>query len=416
MFGELNQPMKRFVLSSLALSKLVIFKPVLAAGVMVVCALFMVGLGRAAEGQRSAVYTISNFQVWAEAKDAVTAKRAALEDGKVVAFSQLIRRLSLLGAGNKMAAIPGDQVSKMITSLAVKDERNSNTEYIASMDFQFSPELVRKFMRGQNIPYYDRQGASLILVPIVDQSLLLPLPGSQKPQLSQKDWETSWQTLDLAHALVPIVLKERLALVDDSVIAALVRGDQNSRDGLLKAYNSPRVVLALITSAPSKNKVRLMIIGRDEIGDVTYKRDHIVSKGDLLQAVDLAAEVALGMIEARVKLLKIRPVALRQDPVEVLPWQTDLQEAPPVTGWQGEARGELVVLHVPFQGLGHWQSIRRRLLEVDGIDGLNIEKLSARGADVTCDFPGGAAALVEALRPHGFFMTPRDGGWLLQEG
>ncbi len=361
------------------------------------------------------VYTISNFQVWAEAKDAVTAKRAALEDGKIVAFSQLMRRLTLMSSGKKITEPPPAEISRMITSLAVKDERNSNTEYLANMDFQFSPDKVRKFLRANNIPYLDRQAKEVIIVPVVDQSLLSPPQGSVKPLLSQKDWETSWQTLDLAHAVVPLKVRERLAIVDDSVLAALVRGDETSRRGLLQAYKTDRVVVALISAAQSKQKVRLNIIGQDGLGSVTYKRDHILSNGDMLQAVDLAAEVALGMFEARLKLLKLRPVAVRQKPVEVLPWQTDLKEAAPVTGWQGDARGERVVLHVPFQGLRHWQSIRRRLLDVDGIEALNIDKLSARGADISCDFPGGAPALIEALRPMGFEMSRRGAGWLLLE-
>lgn len=373
--------------------------------------------GALAQKAKNPVYTISNFQVWAEAKNAVAAKRAALEDGKVVAFGQLLRRISLLSQPLKGGpqATAAD-VSQMITSLGVKDERNSTTEYIAKLDFQFSEDAVKRYLRGRGIAYYDRQGPQVTLVPVVDLGLLTPLPGETKPQLSQEDWETSWKTLDLAHGLVPLKLAERLAVVDDSVLAALVRGESAAREGLLKAYKSERVVLALVSAGSSAKKVRLTLVGRDDIGDVTYKRDHVISDGDMLQAVDHAAEVALGLIEARLKLLKMRPVLVAKKPVEVLPWQTDLQEAAPLSGWQGDARGERILMHVQFQGLSHWQSIRRRLMGVDGLEELNINKLSARGADVSLDYPGGAPALVGALRPLGFTMTPTGQGWLLVEG
>ena len=373
-------------------------------------------VAQSGKSSENPVYTISNFQVWADARDAVSAKKAALEDGKVVAFAQLVRRLSLMQAGKKAATPGAGQISQMITSLAVRDEKNSNTEYLATLDFQFSEDAVKRYLRGQRVPYLDRQAPVLTVVPVVDQSLLLPAPGTQKPLLSMKDWESSWQTLDLPHGLVPIRLAERLAIVDDAVLAALVRGDQTAREGLLKAYKSQNVVIALAAASQKKGHVRLMLMGRDSIGDVDHKQDYVVSNGDLLQAVDHGAEVAQGLFEARLKILKLRPVFAARKPVEVLPWQTDLQEAPPVTGWQGEARGERVSLHVAFQGLSHWQSIRRRLMDVDGLEELVVEKLSARGADVSCDYPGGAPALLRALRPFGLTMTLRDGGWVLLEG
>ncbi len=360
------------------------------------------------------VYTVSNFEVWAEAKDAVAAKRAAHEDGKVIAFSQLLKRITPFEAHKRLPTLQSAQISKMITSLSVKDERNSTTEYLANMDFKFSPDQVKQVLSANRIPYWDRQGDPVVIVPIVDKSLLTPPPGQQKSIMSQKDWVTSWQTLDLSHGLVPLKIGERLAIIDDSVLVALIRDEQAAREGLLKAYKSPSVVVALLSSAQAKGRVRLTIVGRDGLGDVLYKRDHIVSKGDFVQAADLAAEVAQGMFGARLKIVKMANIVVAHKPKEVLPWQTDLQPAAPVTGWQ--AQGERILMHVRFSGLRHWQSIRQRLQNVQGLDGLNIEKLSARGADISCAFPGGASALTPALASQGLRLT-RDGtGWVLLDG
>ena len=255
------------------------------------------------------------------------------------------------------------------------------------------------------------------MVPVVDKSLLTPTGAGNKPAMSQKDWETSWSTLDLSHGLVPLRLAKRAGALDDAVLIGLIRGEQAALDGLYSSYKGKHVVVALISSAQSTNKLRLTLVGRDGVGDIIYKRDHVVTKGNLLQAADLAAEVAQGMFEQRLKILSLRPLEIAvKKPVEVLPWQTDLQEAAPVTGWQGEVGGARIAMRVEFSGLGAWQRIRRRLSDVPGLDDLNIEKLSARAADVSCQYPGGVEALSRQLAALGMRLEPDAGGWVLRDG
>lgn len=365
--------------------------------------------------QGSPVYTVSNFQVWAEAKNAVSAKKAALDDGKVIALRMLMKRLTLQTSYKDLPEIAVKDTGRYIQSLSVQDERNSKTEYLATMDFQFSEDAVKQLLASNGIPFYDRQGPEVTLVPIVDQSLLGSEEG-QKPVISQRDWVTSFKTLDLSHGLVPLKIGQRLGTIDESVLVALIRGEGQALTGLYQAYGKPNVVIALLSSAQSRNKLRLTLVGRDGVGDILYKRDFLISGGDVLQAADLAAEVALGMFEQRLKLLNIKTqrVAVKK-PVEVLPWQTDLQEAPPVEGWQGEVGGARITMRVQFSGLRHWQQIRRKLADVPGLEDINIERLSARGAEVTCQFPGGGEALRAQLAALGMRLQPEGGGWVLSD-
>lgn len=383
--------------------------------IVVLAIIFAPVVGRAAKN--NPVYTISNFEVWAEADNAVSAKKAALEDGRVVALGLLLKRLTLYTSYKNLPEVSAKDASRMITGLKVQDERNSKTEYLANMDFQFSKDRVKKLLRERRIAYYDRQGPQVIVVPVVDKSLLVPTGAENKPIISQADWETSWKTLDLAHGLVPIKIAPRSAALDDSVLVALLRSERSALDGMAASYKSPFVVLALLSSSQSTKKLRLTLIGKDGVGELSYRRDHVVSAGNILQAADVAAEVAQGMMEQRLKILRLRPLAaVAKGPVEVLPWQTNMQEAPPVTGWQGEVGGQRIVMHVPFRGLRHWQSIRQKLSSVNGLEGLNVEKLSARGADVSCEFPGGAAALSRQLAAYGMRLSSDGGGWVLEDG
>lgn len=360
------------------------------------------------------LFVVSNFEVWAEAKNAVDAKKAAIEDGKVVALSQLMKRLTLYSSYKSLPKPTPDDISRMVTSLSVQNERNSSTEYLANMGFRFSSDAVKKLLQQNGIPYWDRQGEELIVVPIVDSSLLESLPGQKNSIMSTKEWASSWETLDLKHAMVPVKLGERLAVIDDAVLNALIRSEPVALEGLYKAYGGKPVVVVLLSSAQEKNKIRITVVGRDSVGEIAYKRDHVLTGARYIDAADLAAEVALGMFEQRYKLIKVRgSVVARREPVEVLPWKTKTQPDAPLTGWQSEVGERRIAMHVNFSGLQHWQSIRQRLTQIHGLEEFNIEKLSARGADVSCQFPGGVEALGRELASLGMSLQPDGEGWVL---
>ncbi len=364
------------------------------------------------------VYTVSNFEVWAEAKDAVAAKRAALSDGRSVALSLLLKRLTLFASYDRLPTLDDKALSKIITSLSVQNEKNSSTEYLATMDFKFSAKGVKTLLRKNHIPYWDKQAEEVLIIPVVAAGLLEVPSGQSKPVLSQEEWVSSWNTLDLTHALVPLKVGERLALIDDAVLSALIRGDKAAKQGLKKAYQGKPVVIALLSAAQSKNKLRLSLVGFDGVGEIIYKSDHLKPEGSAIGAADIAAEVALGLFEQRLKLLRIKPQLVRRPPVdveppEVLPWQTKTQEDAPLAGWQGDVGGARIIMHVKFSGLRHWQAIRKRLLNIDGVEELNIEKLSARGADVSCLFPGGAEAFAQQVAGAGMSLQPNGDKWIL---
>lgn len=370
---------------------------------------------QAKKGTKNPVYTVANFEVWGEARNAVAAKKAALEDGKRVALSLLLKRLTLFDPQVQLPSPDTKTVSKLITSLSVRDERNSNTEYLAKLDFQFSEKGVKELLRSARIPYFERQASMVTVIPIVDKSLGVAVPGAgpQKPQITEKEWRESWQTLDLAHGITPLQVGERLPVVDASVLAALVKGESQAFQGLREAYKGKLVAIALLSSSQSPKKLKLTIAGFDTLGELHYKRDHIVSGGDVLQAADLAAEVAFGMFEARWKLLKIRPRVAAQ---EMLPWNTKMQADAPLSGWESESQGSRVEMQVQFSGLRHWQSIRQRLSDVTGLDDLNIDQLSARGARVSCLYPGGVRALQAELASRNLRLELDGEVWKLRDG
>ena len=137
---------------------------------------------------KNPVYTVSNFEVWAEAKDAVAAKRAALSDGRSVALSLLLKRLTLFSSYDHLPKLDDKALSKIITSLSVQNEKNSTTEYLATMDFKFSAKGVKTLLRKNQIPFWDRQAKEVLIIPVVDAGLLEVPAGKTKPIMSQAEW------------------------------------------------------------------------------------------------------------------------------------------------------------------------------------------------------------------------------------
>jgi hypothetical protein len=68
---------------------------------------------------------------------------------------------------------------------------------------------------------------------------------------------------------------------------------------------------------------------------------------------------------------------------------------------------------VEFSGLKDWQDIRGRLMNVAGIQALEVNSLSARTASITFDYTGSLDRLQTVLNQSGFRLEDRDGNFVL---
>src|SRR5690606_18522368 len=111
------------------------------------------------------LFTIGNYPLEARADNAVAAKEKAIADGQRAALRSLLKRLVPVTAYRSLDRLKNLKPAEYIESFAVRSERNSSTAYIASYDFVFSPEPVRKLLDREGIPYLDRAAPSITIVP-----------------------------------------------------------------------------------------------------------------------------------------------------------------------------------------------------------------------------------------------------------
>ena len=73
-----------------------------------------------------------------------------------------------------------------------------------------------------------------------------------------------------------------------------------------------------------------------------------------------------------------------------------------------------VVAQVEFSSLKDWQDIRGRLMNVAGIQALEVNTLSARAASITFDYAGSLGQLQQVLGQNGFEFGEREGTFVLR--
>lgn len=321
---------------------------------------------RAASGDE--VYTVGNYPVDAQAKNAVAAKRKALADGQRAAFRSLLKRVVPVTDYDRLTRLAPLKSSDFFEGVSVRSERNSRTRYIASLDFSFRAESVRAVLRQQGIPFVEEQAREIIVVPVVRDG-----HGKLDTRKGLRTWTGIWKSLDLEHTLTPTKLQRLKPQIHADTLKMLLAG--GAERVLADEYGTPYVVVALAEPDVAAKRLNVTLAGADAVGPINLRRSYRVFDGDTGYAMELAAVVGQGVLEGRWKALKM--------------------------GTGAAARGTPLTLEAHYAGFTQWRDMRQRLLALPGVADLHIGSESAQGANLSLRYPGGAEALAAALNGQG---------------
>ena len=359
----------------------------------------------AAAGRATDAFTIANYPVEATDKDAVAAKDKAFADGQKAAFRSLLKRIVPVTAYKQLSRLSNVKPADMISGVSVRSERNSPTEYIASLDFSFQPDAVRQALQREGVPYVEAQAEPVTIVPVIRQG---------NPADSKSDtgpWRAAWTGLDLVHTLTPVKLDDLKTVIHSDTVRMMADGDDNGLRILTSEYKTNHIVLAIFETDLTAKKVLVTLTGQDAVGPFILKRTYRVSGGDLGYTAELAAVVALGVLEGRWKAIKGSGSGMGTG-----------QEAgltPAVPAWSAGAAPlvqgtEDVAFVAEFTSLEQWNEIRTQLLETPGVDDVSISTMSARSAEVGLRFPGGTQSLANAVGARGLSLLNNGTSWVLR--
>ncbi len=349
-----------------------------------------VGAGLAQAAPRTdAVYTIGSYPVQAKAGNAVAAKERAIADGQKAAFRSLLKRLVPVTAYGRLKSLKAANVAGLIDGFSVRSERNSTTEYIASLDFTFRADAVRNLLRRENIPFIEEQAREVILIAVVREAGKLEREGG-----NTKTWLDIWKDIDTRNALTPLRLEAVKPVIHNDTLNMLVAGDDSATRVLANEYNGENILAAIVEVDRPGKRVHVTLAGRDAVGVFNLKRSYRLFDDDLAYSMELAAVVSMGIVEGRWKSVRARSYG----GVETM-----------------ASAGEPVRIQVEFQGLAEWNAMRERILETPGVADVQIDAVSARVADVQLTYPGGGSALANVFAARGLSLRSVGGNWLLRQ-
>jgi len=343
------------------------------------------------------VFTVGNYPVDAQAENAVAAKKKAMADGQQAAFRSLLKRLVPVTDHDRLKRLAGLKSSGFLEGVAVRSERNSTTRYIASLDFSFRADSVRAVLQQEGIPFVEEQAREIIVVPVVRSA-----DWSVDAGPAARAWTQAWKGLDLEHSLAPFAVQPIKPEIAPDTLKLAVEGRGRAERILAGAYGSPYVILAIADLDPASKRVNVTLSGIDAVGSFTLPRTYRVFDGDNVYALELAAVVGLGVLEGRWKARKIpSPAASAYAPAY----------APSNSG-----TGTQIAVRAQYQSLAEWSQMRSRLLDLPGVEDVRIEAESARGADLTLRYPGGASRLASALSGSGLTLENGSDRLILRSG
>ena len=353
----------------------------LAGGLLAACLIAAAATGaHAASG--SDVFTIANYPVEARAKDAVMAKEQALADGQQAALRSLLRRLVPVTSYGRLKSMSSLKAADFLDGVSVRTERNSSTDYIATLDFSFQAAAVRTALNRSGIPFVDDQAPQTVVIPLARGKASAELSGGSGA------WFESWSGLDLTHTLTPVKLENLKPGIGGDAVRAVIDAPAKLGQIFTAEYKTDRIILALAEPDAAGTKLIVTMAGADAAGPFSLKRSYKISGGDIAYTQELAAVVGLGILEGRWKAIKAG-----------------------ANGGVDTANGSGVLIVAEFASLSEWNEIRTRILDTDGAFDVSIGSVSARSAEVTLRHNGGVESLVQAFAAHGLTLDNVAGSW-----
>jgi hypothetical protein len=341
------------------------------------------------------LYVVAKVSVDATDKDAVAAKAKGMEAAERDALNGVLKRLISVSAYAQLPDLSQQDVEELIESVSIRSEQNSATRYIASLDVSFNAEAVKQLLDSQKIPYSESRAEAISILPLVLDG------GAVK---SEGAWQGAWEELDLAHSVTPAtILKPRPNLTAETVKSIL--GGDAQAFALMQADYSYVPLVVAVGEVEDGGKFVTRLVGADSVGPINYGHTDSFN-GNAKEAARQAATVAFGIIENRWKVTQDQSPA----PTEVKT-EGGTEQTPPTD--KAEVPRNVQAM-VQFTGLKDWQDIRARLMQVAGIQALEVNALSARAASITFDYAGSLGELQTELGQSGFAFDEKDGTFVLR--
>jgi Uncharacterized protein conserved in bacteria (DUF2066) len=355
------------------------------------------GPARAADS----LYTVAKISVDVTAKDAVAAREMGMAEAEQRAVMTVLKRIVPTSAYSSLPEISKDDIETLVNGVSIRSEQNSTTRYLAVLDISLNEQALQQFLQDQNISFSEARAPSISILPLM-------LDGGSVKSEGAEGWREAWEDLDLSHSVTPATILRPRPDLDAGTVKAVLAGDPPALASMQEDYNYGQLFIAVGELDHGQFVTRLA--GTDAVGPITFEQSDKLT-GDAKTAARNAAGIAFGVLENRWKMSQEGEA----------PATEVKHEEGAGTGAETEGKSNEpaevprnVVAEVEFSGLKDWQDIRGRLMNIAGIQGLEVNSLSARAASITFDYAGSLGKLQTELGQNGFELGEKDGNFVLR--
>ncbi len=332
------------------------------------------------------LYTIQGVEVDVQADTAAQAKKQAITEANVKAFTAFAQRVgSDQAVLDEIAKIPPKDIDAMLNSLSIEEERAGPGRYIGKLTIRFLPDKARAVMNRLDVSYSEKIAGRTVIVPVWRAA-----DGSWQIW-EDNPWRTAWLSLRAENALVPVIVPLGDLTDTSTLTPELVAADDASALEALRLRYDAEAALIAYAQPVGEDTVQAVISGDSPVGKLAFDQNYAAENGGgITEATQLAAlrfhEV---MLQRWKKLTEERPIT-RALPIATLP------------------------VAVSFYSNDEWTNLRSRILATPGVSGVDISTISQGGAMVQLSYVSAFEQLRQSLWASGLALQNVGGTWVLQ--
>jgi hypothetical protein len=332
------------------------------------------------------IFEVRDVKVDVTAKTAAAAREQALADGEVEAFRLLIERLTLPADRALLPELTRLEIASLVKDFSVAEEKASTVRYLASLDYTFKADKVRRLLVDSGVPYAATRSKPVLVLPVY-QSAGVPILWDD-PNPWRDAWAARPEWAGLVPTLVPLGDLADIAAID---VQQAVEGDPARLAALARRYGTgDTLVVQAVQEDPAAAgppELKVSVARYRPEGRVQAQvRKFRAGEGETLDAVfDRAVDAITGQIENDWKQENL----LRFD------------------------RPSVAAVTVPITALGDWLAVRRRLADVAVLQRIDLVLLSRDQARVNLYYAGTPHQLLVALEQADLSLVQEGAEWVL---
>ena len=338
------------------------------------------------DARENPLYTIPGVAVDVSAETAADAKKQAITDANVKAFSLLAQRVGADEATlGEIAKIEARHINAMLDSLSIEEERTGPGRYIAKLTVRFLPAKAKDLLNRLGLQYSEKLAPKSVVIP------LWKAPDGTWQLWEENPWRQAWLDLRAVNSMVPVIVPLG-DLTDTGLLSAeqAAAGDQGSLEALRLRYEADAILIAMAQPL-GEDSVQAVMTGDSPVGKLGFDKSYAAENGGgVPEAAGLAASRFHQVMEQRWKKMnEARPIT-RALPISTLP------------------------VAVTFYSNDEWAALRSRILSTPGVTGVDISTISQGGAIVQLSFVSAFEQLRQSLWQSGLALQNVGGTWVLQ--